>query len=69
MIKRLGKAWAKLHRLVYVVALLGLVHFFMAVKLDWREPLVYALVVAALLGWRVIEARRRANANSGPAAA
>lgn len=60
MIKRLGKAWAKLHRLVYVVAVLGLIHFFMAVKLDWREPLVYTLVVAALLGWRIVEARRRA---------
>jgi len=61
MIKRLGKAWAKLHRLIYVIAVLGLIHFFMAVKLDWREPLVYALVLAALLGWRVVEARRRAR--------
>lgn len=60
MVKRLGKSWVKLHRLVYAVALLGLVHFFMAVKLDWREPLVYALVLAALLGWRVVDARRRA---------
>ncbi len=60
MIRRLGKSWAKLHRLVYVIVILGLVHFFMAVKLDWREPLVYALLVAALLGWRVVENRRRA---------
>jgi sulfoxide reductase heme-binding subunit YedZ len=68
MIKRLGKSWGKLHRLVYVVALLGLVHFFMAVKLDWREPLVYALVLAALLGWRVVEARRKRNAERAAAA-
>jgi len=60
MIKRLGKSWAKLHKLVYVIVILGLLHFFMAVKLDWREPLVYALVAAALLGWRVVENRRRA---------
>lgn len=60
MIKRLGKSWAKMHKLVYVIVILGLLHFFMAVKLDWREPLVYALVVAALLGWRVVENRRRA---------
>jgi sulfoxide reductase heme-binding subunit YedZ len=60
MIKRLGKSWGKLHRLTYVIVILGLVHFFMAVKLDWREPLVYALVVAVLLGWRVVENRRRA---------
>jgi sulfoxide reductase heme-binding subunit YedZ len=69
MIKRLGKAWAKLHRLVYVIAILGLVHFFMAVKLDWREPLVYALVLAALLGWRLVEARRRARERAEPGAA
>jgi sulfoxide reductase heme-binding subunit YedZ len=59
MIKRLGKSWAKLHRLVYGIAVLGLVHFWMAVKLDWREPLVYGAVLAALLGWRVVDARRR----------
>lgn len=62
MIRRLGKSWVRLHRLVYVIAVLGLVHFFMAVKLDWREPLVYALALAALLGWRVVDARRRAAA-------
>ncbi len=60
MIRRMGKSWAKLHRLVYVVAVLGIVHFWMAVKLDWREPLGWALALAALLGWRVREARRRA---------
>lgn len=59
MIKRLGKSWTKLHRLVYVVAVLGTVHFWMAVKRDWREPLVWALALAALLGWRVLDARRR----------
>lgn len=64
MIRRLGKHWGKLHRAIYVVALLGLVHFFMAVKLDWREPLVYAIVLALLLGWRVLEYRRR-NAVAG----
>jgi sulfoxide reductase heme-binding subunit YedZ len=64
MIKRLGKNWTKLHRLTYVIVILGLVHFFMAVKLDWREPLVYTLVVAALLGWRIVENRRRATATA-----
>ncbi len=67
MIKRLGKSWAKLHRLVYAVAVLGIVHFWMAVKLDWREPLGWALAVVALLGWRVVDARRRNAAR--PAAA
>lgn len=61
-IRRLGKTWTKLHRLVYVVALLGVIHFFMAVKLDPREPGIYLLVLLALLGWRVWDARRRAAA-------
>jgi sulfoxide reductase heme-binding subunit YedZ len=59
MIARLGKKWRKLHRLIYVVVLLGLVHFWMAVKLDIREPAIYAGIVAVLLGWRVLDARRR----------
>lgn len=59
MIARLGKKWRPLHRLIYVVAVLGLVHFWMAVKLDIREPAVYAAIVAALFGWRAIDARRR----------
>lgn len=62
MIKRLGKTWVKLHRLVYLIAILGIVHFFMAVKLDIREPGVYALILAVLLGWRVREWRQRAAA-------
>jgi sulfoxide reductase heme-binding subunit YedZ len=62
MIKRLGKSWVKLHRLVYLIAILGVVHFFMAVKLDIREPGVYALILAVLLGWRVRDWRQRAAA-------
>ncbi len=67
MIKRLGKAWTKLHRLVYAIAVLGLVHFFMAVKLDIREPGVYALILAFLLGWRVRDRLRRGQTSSSPA--
>jgi sulfoxide reductase heme-binding subunit YedZ len=59
MIARLGRRWRSLHRLVYVVTALGLVHFWMAVKLDIREPLVYVLAFVALMGWRAVEARRR----------
>jgi sulfoxide reductase heme-binding subunit YedZ len=59
MIARLGKKWRPLHRLVYVVAVLGIIHFWMAVKLDVREPLVYALILVALLSWRAVDARRR----------
>jgi methionine sulfoxide reductase heme-binding subunit len=68
MIARLGKRWQALHRLVYVIPVLGVIHFWMAVKRDIREPAVYALVLALLLGWRVVEARRkRAAAGARPA--
>lgn len=54
-----GKRWQTLHRLVYVVALLGLLHFYWkkSAKNDLAEVLVYAVILAVLLGWRV--ARRR----------
>jgi sulfoxide reductase heme-binding subunit YedZ len=60
MVKRLGgKRWAALHRSIYVIAVLGLIHFWMAVKRDVTDPLFYALIIAALLGYRVVAWRRR----------
>lgn len=54
MIRRMGgKAWRKLHRLVYPAAILGVAHFWLMVKADLREPVVYALILAVLLGWRL----------------
>ncbi len=56
-IKWLGAArWQRLHRLVYAVVLLGLLHFFWmrSGKNDYAEVAVYAAVVAVLLGWRVV---------------
>jgi len=58
MMRRLGKRWQKLHRLVYVIAVLGVWHFWWQVKQDIREPLAYAAVLAALLGWRLWNRRR-----------
>jgi sulfoxide reductase heme-binding subunit YedZ len=59
MLKRLGFArWKRLHRLAYVVAGLGVVHFVLRVKKDLTEPLVYGVVLAVLLGVRVVEAAR-----------
>ena len=52
MMKRLGRRWQKLHRLVYVIAILGVVHFYWQVKLDTLEALVYAAILAVLLGYR-----------------
>lgn len=60
MVKRLGgRRWVKLHRLVYVAAFGGVMHFLWAVKADTREPTIYALVLVALLGSRLIIWRRR----------
>jgi sulfoxide reductase heme-binding subunit YedZ len=53
-IRRLGgKRWQRLHRLIYVTAVLGVIHFDWLVKSDKRQPLLYAILVAALLAWRL----------------
>jgi len=67
MARRLGaRRWLALHRLVYVIAPLGVLHFWWMVKADLTEPVLYAAVLAALLGYRIVakvrEARRRAAA-------
>ena len=59
MMRRLGRRWQKLHRLVYVIAVLGVWHFYWQVKRDVREPLIYAAILAALLGYRWLKSRRR----------
>jgi methionine sulfoxide reductase heme-binding subunit len=54
-IKRLGgQAWARLHRLVYVAAIGAALHFVLVVKSWPLEPLVYAAIVVALLGYRLV---------------
>ncbi len=53
MIKRLGgKRWRALHRLAYVAAVAGVIHYYMQVKKDVRQPLAFAAVLAILLGYR-----------------
>ena len=58
MMRRLGKRWQKLHRLVYVIAIVAVWHFYWQVKLDTLEPAFYALVLAVLLGVRIFYARK-----------
>lgn len=62
--RRLGRLWGRLHKLVYVVALLSILHFWWLVKSDVREPAVYAGLVALLLGWRAWKAWQRRRALS-----
>ena len=50
--RRLGRRWHSLHKLVYVAALLGALHFLWLVKADWREPALYIAVYTALMYWR-----------------
>ena len=52
MMRRLKKNWIKLHKLVYVIAVLGVLHFLWVVKADTLEPMVYASILLVLLGYR-----------------
>ena len=53
MVRRLGKSWKKLHRLVYLITGLGVLHFLWLVKADYLEPGIYALIAAVLLVQRI----------------
>ena len=52
MIRRLGRRWQVLHRLVYVAGITAVVHFWWVVKADFREPRLWALALTLLLGFR-----------------
>lgn len=54
MIRRLGKRWQRLHRLIYVAAFCGVLHYLWLVKADLRDPRVYSITLAVLLGMRVV---------------
>jgi len=68
-IRRLGRRWQKLHRLIYVTAIAGTVHYLWAVKKDTFLPLVYLAIFVVLLGYRLVMWRRRRRQPGGPAAA
>jgi methionine sulfoxide reductase heme-binding subunit len=59
MIRRLGKRWQMLHRLIYVSAIAGVIHYWWLVKADVRKPEYYAIVLILLLGYRVLAAQRK----------
>jgi sulfoxide reductase heme-binding subunit YedZ len=59
-IRRLGgRNWQRLHRLIYVAAVCGVVHYWWLVKSDVQRPMIYGLIFAALLGYRFVVAYRR----------
>ena len=54
MVRRLGgRRWQRLHQLVYVIAILGVIHFLWLVKSDISEPVIYGAILALLLGFRL----------------
>ena len=69
MMRRLGRHWGRLHKLVYPAALLACLHFFWLVKADKREPLIYASILLVLLAFRLPWRRWRGAINGGSTAA
>ena len=59
MIRRLGKKWRKLHMLVYGIAVLGLIHFYMMIRADFSRPYIYGAIIVLLLGYRIWRNRQR----------
>lgn len=59
--RRLGRRWTRLHQLIYIVAGLGVWHYWWLVKKDIRPPLAYAAVFAVLIGYRWGHRRLRLN--------
>jgi sulfoxide reductase heme-binding subunit YedZ len=59
MMRRLGRRWKTLHRLIYLICLLAVWHYYWQVKADTTEPLIYLSIVLVLLGWRAWKARPR----------
>ena len=69
--RRMGRRWQQLHYSAYAVGVLGVWHFWWQVKLDTREPLLYAAILSVLLGYRLYRRlpRRRRTTPAGPAPA
>ena len=69
MVKRLGgKRWQKLHKSVYAIAIGGVIHYLWLVKKDLTEPLIYAILLAILLGYRTWQHQRKKYSQAAHAA-
>jgi sulfoxide reductase heme-binding subunit YedZ len=60
-IRRLGKRWTVIHKRIYYIAALGVVHFWMAVKADTTRPAAFGVVIGMLLLWRFVNREPRAG--------
>jgi len=54
MMRRLGRNWQKLHKLVYLIGVLGVIHYWWLVKKDLTQPIIYGVILALLLAYRAI---------------
>lgn len=68
-IRRLGKKWALLHRLVYVAAICAVIHFAWKVKVFTGDPVVYAATLTVLLGFRIVWPLLPSRGKAAPKAA
>ena len=59
MMRRLKKNWGRLHKLVYPVSVLALLHYFMMIKADYLVPIFLLIILSVLLGYRVLSVVRR----------
>ena len=59
MIKKLKRNWIKLHKIVYIIAILVIIHFFWMIKADYYQPLIFALILALLLGYRLLKLNKK----------
>ena len=62
--RSMGRRWQQLHYSVYAVGILGVWHFWWQVKADFLEPLIYAIVLTALLGFRMLRRKRTRRSSS-----
>lgn len=54
VMKRMGKSWKKLHRLIYIASIAAIIHYFWQLKGNLAEPLLYLIIILFLLGFRVL---------------
>lgn len=66
MQRRLGPNWKRLHRLIYPIGFLAIIHFFWQTRSDFTEPLLYSAALALVIGHRVLKARRRRLVEGAP---
>ena len=65
MVRRLGgKRWQRLHRLAYLIAIGGVVHYWWLVKKDITQPAIYAAILAVLLGYRALAVLRKPSVSN-----